>query len=515
MGYPTQRQNSTYQPKAPVVILHGVMDGQMWGLWEITDVANKNGQYGDYVDRVVNLGRQGGNRARVYDFMFAQLAGGAAVGGSAGGANGAVALKRLIRDLHGYRVAMPAYFADTGWDWWSRAGDDRNRQPGPPNNTARSPDAFALVYDWRQDNDLTARNLANALAPGGFVRENLDERLKDKKFILLCHSMGGLIARLALERHGASAHVESLITVGTPHHGSLKLPSGLLGWEMGPLNVPSFMTRVYRSVITRMPGPMQLSPSFMTDLFTWADQQGESEYTGDKDWLGPRGFHALATGASTRDSGEQVLVFRPDFHEWMGLYLDMMRRNAGVRQTLDSGSAPGGVRYYFLGVANKWTSYAAKLRLSHWTVDQSYVDATTIQNYGARGTPPHTINNSDVAWLPNMMILSPRVGQSLKAVRYRIYQEVGDARNGDLVGGDDTVPTMSALGHYVSGVTGRSLVNMGGSAAEGHSAMCGDPAVQGVVTTWLTRANVRQGCVIPNWDRGAAEDERRTMRGGS
>jgi triacylglycerol esterase/lipase EstA (alpha/beta hydrolase family) len=38
--------------------------------------------------------------------------------------------------------------------------------------------------------------------------------------VLVCHSMGGLVARAYVRRFGA-AHVERIITIGTPHHGSV------------------------------------------------------------------------------------------------------------------------------------------------------------------------------------------------------------------------------------------------------------------------------------------------------
>lgn len=37
---------------------------------------------------------------------------------------------------------------------------------------------------------------------------------------LVCHSMGGLVARAYVRRHGA-ARIDRIITVGTPHHGSV------------------------------------------------------------------------------------------------------------------------------------------------------------------------------------------------------------------------------------------------------------------------------------------------------
>jgi pimeloyl-ACP methyl ester carboxylesterase len=48
-----------------------------------------------------------------------------------------------------------------------------------------------------------------------------------KQVVLVCHSMGGLVARAYLRRFGAS-RVAKLVTIGTPHHGSV-LAWGLPG----------------------------------------------------------------------------------------------------------------------------------------------------------------------------------------------------------------------------------------------------------------------------------------------
>jgi hypothetical protein len=43
----------------------------------------------------------------------------------------------------------------------------------------------------------------------------------DKKMTILCHSLGGLVARWMIEQEGASSFVEHCILVGTPNNGSL------------------------------------------------------------------------------------------------------------------------------------------------------------------------------------------------------------------------------------------------------------------------------------------------------
>ena len=57
------------------------------------------------------------------------------------------------------------------------------------------------------------------------------------KVMLVAHSMGGLVARAYLRRYGA-AHVRCLVTIGTPHHGSVHawLVPGVCLAQMRPGN---------------------------------------------------------------------------------------------------------------------------------------------------------------------------------------------------------------------------------------------------------------------------------------
>ncbi|MBI4556663.1 MAG: alpha/beta fold hydrolase [Candidatus Hydrogenedentes bacterium] len=54
------------------------------------------------------------------------------------------------------------------------------------------------------------------------------------KIILVAHSMGGLIARAYVERFGGAARVAKLISIGTPHHGTVtaRLAPGLNARQM-------------------------------------------------------------------------------------------------------------------------------------------------------------------------------------------------------------------------------------------------------------------------------------------
>lgn len=58
-------------------------------------------------------------------------------------------------------------------------------------------------------------------ANGKIFADNIRAKLKDAKVDIVAHSMGGLVARSAIENHNAADNVRSLITLGTPHRGTL------------------------------------------------------------------------------------------------------------------------------------------------------------------------------------------------------------------------------------------------------------------------------------------------------
>ena len=56
---------------------------------------------------------------------------------------------------------------------------------------------------------------------GKIFADNIRAKLKGAKVDIVAHSMGGLVARSAIENHNAADNVRSLITLGTPHRGTL------------------------------------------------------------------------------------------------------------------------------------------------------------------------------------------------------------------------------------------------------------------------------------------------------
>jgi pimeloyl-ACP methyl ester carboxylesterase len=120
-------------------------------------------------------------------------------------------------------------------------------------------DLFVFPYDWRQSNFETARQLA------AFV--DSQERLKGKRFNILAHSMGGLVAIIYVHRHADPARVNQVITLATPYWGSLDALRAIL---YGPRdiynNVFSRLVGVKRGDVNRVmlsfPSLYELMPSY-------------------------------------------------------------------------------------------------------------------------------------------------------------------------------------------------------------------------------------------------------------
>jgi pimeloyl-ACP methyl ester carboxylesterase len=79
---------------------------------------------------------------------------------------------------------------------------------------------FDFPYDWRRDNRVAARHLAER-APGWLRAWRQRSGNNDAKLVLVAHSMGGLVARHYLEVLDGWRDTRTLVTFGTPYRGSL------------------------------------------------------------------------------------------------------------------------------------------------------------------------------------------------------------------------------------------------------------------------------------------------------
>lgn len=111
---------------------------------------------------------------------------------------------------------------------------------------------FKFPYDWRASNRWAAE------AFDVFVRPKLHDWRKsrggsDAKLWLVCHSMGGLVARYFLEHLGGAEITRHLISIGTPHRGAPKALNALVnGLGLGPLDF-SAVIRSFASTYELLP----------------------------------------------------------------------------------------------------------------------------------------------------------------------------------------------------------------------------------------------------------------------
>lgn len=76
-------------------------------------------------------------------------------------------------------------------------------------------DLFICFYDWRKSNVDSARDY---LVP---AIEKVKEKHKNKKIDLICHSMGGIVARTYIQHYYYKREINNLIMIGTPNKGSI------------------------------------------------------------------------------------------------------------------------------------------------------------------------------------------------------------------------------------------------------------------------------------------------------
>jgi pimeloyl-ACP methyl ester carboxylesterase len=107
---------------------------------------------------------------------------------------------------------------------------------------------FDFPYDWRRDNRVAARHLAER-APEWLRAWRQRSGNNDAKLVLVGHSMGGLVARHYLEVLDGWRDTRMLVTFGTPYRGSLNALDFLCNGfkkKIGPIGVD--LTRLLRSL---------------------------------------------------------------------------------------------------------------------------------------------------------------------------------------------------------------------------------------------------------------------------
>jgi pimeloyl-ACP methyl ester carboxylesterase len=114
-------------------------------------------------------------------------------------------------------------------------------------------------YDWRLSNRYNAERLADFIKDElGQWRDSHPSRA-EAQVVLVCHSMGGLVARWYIEKCGGAEVSRKLITLGTPYRGAARTIDELVNGVrrgLGPLTVD--LTDFARS----LPSTYQLLPDY-------------------------------------------------------------------------------------------------------------------------------------------------------------------------------------------------------------------------------------------------------------
>ncbi len=113
-------------------------------------------------------------------------------------------------------------------------------------------------YDWRRNVEEIAGRLHTAI-------EHWAGGVAERKFTLVCHSMGGMVARTYLATHpqAAEKRIARVIMLGTPHYGVISVLLNLLHGDLGlkimekinAANVPLEIMRSFPSMFQTMPSP--------------------------------------------------------------------------------------------------------------------------------------------------------------------------------------------------------------------------------------------------------------------
>jgi pimeloyl-ACP methyl ester carboxylesterase len=168
---------------------------------------------------------------------------------------GGVTADSLIPDTH----MIPGLWSIDGY---SKLAERIKGLPG----IEKGRNYFEFPYDWRLDNRVAARELAERSVGWLAGCRSSDP---DAKLILVAHSMGGLVSRYFLEVLGGWRETKALITIGTPYQGSaqaLDFVSNGLRRGLGPVTLVD-LTDVLRS----LPSVYQLLPTYRC----WSKGEGD------------------------------------------------------------------------------------------------------------------------------------------------------------------------------------------------------------------------------------------------
>lgn len=124
-------------------------------------------------------------------------------------------------------------------------------------NKLRDDQVIGFAYDWRLSNRVNGHELAR------FLDEQVNRwqtrcGKSDARAVLICHSMGGLVARWCTEREHGHEFVSRTITIGTPYKGAAVALDALVNGVRLPKRIGPHFDGLVRS----LPSVRELLPTY-------------------------------------------------------------------------------------------------------------------------------------------------------------------------------------------------------------------------------------------------------------
>jgi pimeloyl-ACP methyl ester carboxylesterase len=177
-------------------------------------------------------------------------------------------------------------------------------QIDPPNPQPDQLAAYTFAYDWRQDNRISARQLARAVG-------NWRDRHNGAKAILIAHSNGGIVARWYIQKEGGSQDVSRLFLMASPWDGAPKaihvMMSGVDVLGLRLFNLFHLGERL-KDVVRTFPSFYQLIPH--TDPFLRDQHNNNLDLYAHPTWLPEPAQRAMLADARqfNQDLGMDLAV---------------------------------------------------------------------------------------------------------------------------------------------------------------------------------------------------------------
>lgn len=227
-------------------------------------------------------------------------------------------------------------WAGLAWEFYGTFLQDLQRQRFGRYQTP----VYAIGYDWRQNNrtsgDAVARRINQILEIEGAER-----------FILISHSMGGLVTRACLKNNAdVAGKMMGVVHIAQPVHGGVVLVrrmfTGAVSSEDGGWGLSTILgntRKKFSTIMSALPGPMQLmvTPNYRdTDGSAWYDYTTFANPEVRRTWegntwdlysmpqsppglLAPAGQPYSVDPVPRREFGRRLAEARA-YHDWIGVW---------------------------------------------------------------------------------------------------------------------------------------------------------------------------------------------------